>query len=79
MVFWVVLVQGEQKLTLPQPIREGWYKYFVVGFINRKCFLIEASYVGSQRLVLSLLDAYQACRGLLIPMSPDEIHSKLSA
>ena len=36
-------------------------------------------YVGSQRLVLLLPDAHQASRRLLIPMSPDEVRSKLSA
>ena len=76
---WVVLVQGEQKLILPQSIREGYYKYFVIDFIDRECLLIEAGYVGSQHLVFLLPDAYQACRGFLIPMSPDEVHSKLRA
>ena len=47
---------GRTRTYLSQPIHEGCYKYLVVGFVDQKCFLIEAGYVGSQCLILPLPD-----------------------
>ena len=79
MVFRSFLYKENKKLTLFQPISECCYKYLVMGFVNRECLLIEAGYVGSQRLLLLLFNAHQASCGLLVPMSPDEVRNKLSA
>ena len=38
-----------------------------------KGFLVEAGYVRPQRLVLSLLDAHQACSGLLVFVPLDKV------
>ena len=79
MVFGSFLYKENKNFTLSKPVCEGCYKYFIIGFIDRERFLIEARYVGSERLVLSLFDAHQANRGLLVSMSTNEVRDKLSA
>ena len=45
----------------------------------REGLLVETGYIGPQRFVLPLLNVHQACSGLFIPVSPDEVRGKLGA
>ena len=60
-------------MGLSQSIGECSNKYLVINFIYQESFLVKTGYVRPQCLVLPLLDAHQACNGLLILVSHDKV------
>ena len=79
MVFGSFLYRENRNLPFRNPLVNAATSILSSASLIERAFFVETGYVGPQRFIFPLLNVHQACSGLFIPVSPNEVRGELDA